>query len=219
MSAVGKMAAALAHEIRNPLNSMNLHIVLMERALAKFAAMDGSFKESINVMREEVTRLEILVREFLEYARPVELHFEPSDVGALIDEVISLGIPASGAKVHVERTVEPESMAVVLDRNRMKQALINLVRNAVEAMPGGGAVGVSAVRKDGELLVEVKDRGVGISEDARAHIFDLFFTTKESGTGLGLPIVMQLVELHGGTIEVESEETVGTTVRVRLPAV
>ena len=217
LAAVGTLAAGLAHEIRNPLNGAQLHVTFLERALRKSAAGEDTL-EAIAVVREEIKRLGALVTEFLDFARPKPLDLQPTSVRALCEHILPLAAPpASAGKIVVQCQHPSTDFLVEMDAAKMEQVLLNLVRNAVEALEprGLGTVTVRARRKPRFAVIEVEDDGPGlVSPDA--PIFDPFFSTKPSGTGLGLAIVHRIVTDHEGTIEVDSHP--GHTIfRISLP--
>ena len=216
LAAVGTLAAGLAHEIRNPLNGAQLHITFLERALRKSAAGEDAL-EAIQVIREEIKRLGALVSEFLDFARPRPLGLQPTSVRALCQRILPLIASPAPGKIVLQSQLPSTDFLVEMDAAKIEQVLLNLVRNAVEALEpaGSGTVTLRARRKPRCAVIEVEDNGPGlVSPDA--PIFDPFFSTKASGTGLGLAIVHRIVTDHEGTIEVESHP--GHTVfRVSLP--
>jgi PAS domain S-box-containing protein len=205
LAAVGALAAGLAHEIRNPLNGANLHMAILERALRKWQGAPISIPETIGVVTGELQRLSGLVSDFLEVARPKPLNRTAWDANEVARGCVFLMAPAAEAR-QVALTLEdaPLPYSLMLDGERMKQVLVNLVQNAMEAIskPGGHVV-VRVRRTPSHGEFEVEDDGVGLN-DPKAPIFDAFYTTKETGTGLGLSIVHRIVTDHGGTIEVSS---------------
>ena len=216
LAAVGTLAAGLAHEIRNPLNGAQLHITFLERALRKGSAGEDAL-EAIVVIREEIRRLGALVSEFLNFARPKPIELQPTSVRALCERVLPLTATPPGSKIVVQSQLPSTDFLVEMDAAKMEQVLLNLLRNAVEALgpAGSGTVTLRARRKPRFAVIEIEDDGPGlVSPDA--PIFDPFFSTKPSGTGLGLAIVHRIVSDHEGTIEVDSHP--GHTVfRISLP--
>jgi PAS domain S-box-containing protein len=216
LAATGVLAASLAHEIRNPLNGASLHLSVLERALARSADVPRPALEATEVLRAEITRLSALVTDFLEVARPRPLTRAPCDANDIAASVgVLLGPEADARNVQLEVQPFPFPATADLDAARIKQVLVNLVRNGLEAVREGGHVVLRVRRHPHDVEIEVADDGVGIP-DANAPIFDAFFTTKE-GTGLGLAIVRRIVADHGGDVTFESHP--GSTVfTVRLPA-
>ncbi len=215
---MGTLAAGLAHEIRNPLNAALLQLHLLGRGIEKLPVDErANLPDRVRIVAEELRRLERLLSDFLELARPRPMAREPVDLHELLDEVLSFQEPAAHEKgVALVRRLS-EGVAVG-DRERLKQVFHNLVVNALEATARGGTVTVSSHREaDGTVAVTVSDNGRGIPRGTLEKVFEPFFTTKEAGTGLGLAIVRQIVERHGGRVELESVEGKGTRVTVFVP--
>jgi len=203
LAAVGTLAAGLAHEVRNPLNSASLQLTLLERRLDR-GDEPGAVLPIAHIIKSEIDRLDRLVREFLAFAQPRPLEPRPIDVGELFAAVTGLITPEAES-VHVSITVDVAkgTPAVLGEAERLRQVLLNLTRNAVEAMSDtGGQLRLRARRGGGEVEIAVEDDGPGFGEEL--PVFDAFFTTKSHGTGLGLAIVHRIVADHGGTIRVES---------------
>ena len=222
LAAMGELASTVAHEVRNPLNSVGMTAQRLRReflgTVPEGAPARGEIEELLSIMASETQRIERIVQQFLEYARPKHLAPEPVDLGALVDDVAGRARPRAEARgVRLEAASSGAGPALV-DPAQLRQALDNLVRNAVEATPAGGLVRLAARREDGGHAIEVRDTGRGIEPDQLPRIFDLYFTTKPEGTGVGLAVTQQIVTAHGGTIEVDSRPGGGTTMTVRLPA-
>jgi signal transduction histidine kinase len=203
LAAVGTMAAGLAHEVRNPLNSASLQLTVLERRLDR-GDDPASTLPIAHVIKSEIDRLDRLVREFLAFARPHPLEPKPVDVSELLAGVAGLIAPeAEAARVVIAVDVMAGIPAVLGDGERLRQVLLNLTRNAIEAMAErGGRLRLGARAAKGEIEIDVEDDGPGFGEEL--PVFDAFFTTKSHGTGLGLAIVHRIVTDHGGTIQVES---------------
>jgi signal transduction histidine kinase len=203
LAAVGTMAAGLAHEVRNPLNSASLQLAVLERRLARGEGA-AAVTPIVGIIKSEIERLERLVRDFLAFAKPSPLELRPVDVGELIEGVAGLIRPEAEAQgVDVATAIAPSLPAVAGDPERLRQVLLNLTRNAVEAMQQrGGLLTMRAARAWECVEVEVEDNGPGFADDL--PVFDAFFTTKDQGTGLGLSLVHRIVSDHGGTIRVQS---------------
>lgn len=216
LSALGRITAEAVHEIRNPLHAMRLHI----EVLKEFLDQPGEQVErSLAVLGRQISELDRLVRDFLEYARPHELHPQARDVNALLREVAELIDPSArsgGVEVVLDLAAEP--VDVLVDVDQIRQALINVARNALEAMPDGGTLRLVS-RADHPAFAEVvvADTGSGIDPDQLPKIFNLYFTTKPQGSGIGLAVVHRILHHHGGTILIDSEVGKGTEVRLRLP--
>ncbi len=219
-SYVGLLASGLAHEIRNPLNAMNMNLQMLEEELAaRPEPCDPDHFELLESTKSEIKRLDRLVNNFLAYARPARPRFEANDLNTLAKEVVRLleaDFRQSG--VELRSDLEPLLPQVETDETQLKQALINLLVNARQVLEGGGTVTLrTRAGPAGEAVVEVQDDGPGIPTEVRERIFEVFYSSRGGGTGLGLPIARQIVERHGGRIEVDSSEGRGTTFRIRLP--
>jgi two-component system, NtrC family, sensor histidine kinase PilS len=216
---LGKFAANLAHEIRNPLGSMSASIQLLKNDLS----LSGSNKELMEIVLKEIDRLNHLITNFLMYARPLTIKKEPTDLKKVIDETITVfkNTPKGNADISIS-TEYNGSSAIVGDFMQLKQVFWNLLLNAADSMTDGGAIRISMKgtpsAQDRLVSVSVSDNGTGISDEIRPFIFDPFFSTKDGGTGLGLPTVKLIVEAHGGHIDVASQTDGGTDVTITLPA-
>jgi len=218
MAVVGTFASGLAHEVRNPLNSIALQLSIVERRVAPLpAGLAGEIKELVAVIREEVKRLDNLVGDFLQFSRSNRVQYRPTALDALVDEVARLLRPearAAGVTLRRQR-IGGAIPDLRVDPEKIKQVAINLLQNAIEAMPGGGVVTVESGLVDGRALLVVRDSGPGLPEGL--DVFQLFVTTKARGTGLGLSIAQQIVLEHGGEIAAASEPGRGATFTVSLP--
>jgi signal transduction histidine kinase len=217
LAAIGTLASGLAHEVRNPLNSISLQLVLLSRRLAK--VNDGPLKSEIDSLvgttRREIERLDQLVGEFLSLNSVDRLSLKESDPETLIHDVMDLMAPlARDRGVRVSENLTGRLPLIPLDREKMKQVLINLVRNAIEAMPKGGSLELASQVSDGAVVLSVADSGPGI--EPSLNVFDFFTTTKAGGTGLGLPIARSIIEAHGGDLTLESRPGRGSTFFVKL---
>jgi signal transduction histidine kinase len=215
LAAISELTSGAAHEIKNPLNSIALHLEILKSKLD--GVVTGG--EEIEVITREISRLDRVVKTFLDFQRPVELQLGTVDLAALADEVASLVRPAADAqRVRVQVEIPPHEAAIQGDRDLLKQALLNVVGNGVEAMKDGGLLHI-AVREDhGDWLISVKDDGAGIPPEIRDKVYKLYFTTKGKGSGIGLAMTFRVVQLHGGTIEFTSEPGNGTEFRMHFPA-
>lgn len=215
LAAIGTMAAGLAHEIRNPLNSAMLQLQVLRRRLER-----GDVQTRVNpvlgLIEDEIKRLERMVAEFLAFLHPRPLDLRPTDVANLCREVLAFVTPeAEGARVELREELAAELPPLTADPARLRQVLLNLVRNSIEAMPDGGVLTVRTRAAPGNVEIDVEDTGVGFADET--PIFDAFFTTKPTGTGLGLSIVHRIVEDHHGSIQVRSRAGC-TCFTVSLPA-
>jgi signal transduction histidine kinase len=218
-TAMGRFATALAHEIRNPLNSISLTIDYVRTRLAPTdEARRSEFEALITSLKSELARLNRLVGDFLSSGQPARLDPRPCDVGAVVRETAALvEHKAREQAITIELDVADELPTTLADPELLKTCLLNLVLNAFEAMPDGGRLRLAARLEAGQLLLLVSDTGVGLTADAAAHALEPYFSTKEAGVGLGLALVRRIIEGHGGTIELDSTPGRGTTVRLRLP--
>ncbi|TNF53423.1 HAMP domain-containing protein [bacterium] len=211
LSSIGQISAGLAHELKNP-------IATLKMLFQAFQEQPDMTKEDADVVHNEIEKIDIILTRFLGFLRHKDLKPSEISMNTLIDHVLSLAtfdIRNSGIKVH--KDLLETLPAVQGDRSLLEQVFLNLILNAVQAMPGGGEMRISG--KDDEDFIEVMiwDKGSGISQDLRSKIFDPFFTTKEEGTGLGLSIAYNIVKSHGGTLYFNSSEGGGTVFTVRLP--
>jgi signal transduction histidine kinase len=214
LAALSRLSAGIAHEVKNPLNATTIHLELLKQELAdKPDALDH-----VSVIAAQVRRLDEVVQGFLRFSRPEELKLQPVSLALLFDELLPV-IRTEASKHHVEVRVEcrRDLPPVSGDFGMLQQAFLNLALNACQAMPNGGRLRIAASRRPGrQVEVIVEDTGVGIAPEHLARIFDLYFTTKESGSGIGLSMVYRTVQLHDGDIEVQSVPGRGTTFRIRL---
>jgi signal transduction histidine kinase len=204
--------------VRNPLNSIGLQLSLLERRTARVdAPLADQLRDVTRIIREEVKRLDSLVTDFLVFSRAKAIDYRPTNVESLLDEVVRLLRPEARANgvVLQRRGLGARSPSAPADGEKVKQVVINLVRNAIEAMPDGGTVGVEDGLVNGKVCIVVQDDGPGLPEDL--DVFQLFVTTKPGGTGLGLSIAQQIVLEHGGEITAESKTGSGTRFTVCLP--
>jgi len=241
LASLGRLLAGVAHEVKNPLNAMAIHLELMKQKLQggpRRRALRGGVEADVetapaaavridapavlqhaNVIGQEIQRLDQVVQGFLKFSRPEELDLQPVSVRPLVDDVATvIGPEASGRHVFVRNDCPVRLPPVSGDPAMLRQALLNLALNGCQAMPNGGTLRFAArTAPDGFVEIAVEDTGVGIAREHLDRIFDLYFTTREGGSGIGLSMVYRTVQLHDGTIEVESTPGVGTTFRLLLP--
>ncbi len=220
LSAMGTLALNLAHEIRNPLNAAILQLHLLGRHLDKLAIDQqtrAALPHKAQIVGDEIGRLSRLLTEFLELARPRAAVRQLVHFGKLVDDVLDLEQDSATARgVQVRRHLASDCI-LLGDPEKLKQVVINLVMNALEAMKDGGTLSVDVALAGDQACLAVRDTGFGIDPGLLAQVFDPFFTTKEGGTGLGLSIVRKIVDLHHGEVRIESERNVGTHVTILLP--
>ncbi len=216
LTALATLSASLAHDIRNPLNSMNIHAQLLERQLRKQGLDD--LTKSTRIIQDEVQDLNERLTRFLDAARPRRPQFEPVSVHQLIEETLELLRPELEQTGIVPEYYPPEvHTKVFADQVDLRKAFLNILKNALEAMPNGGRLEIRIAVDSTAVTILFQDSGSGIPRDVRERIFELGFTTKDTGSGLGLAQVERCIREHSGTIEVSSSEGEGTRFRVTLP--
>src|SRR5215471_8735341 len=216
LAAVGRITAGVAHEVKNPLNSMRLWIENLKESLPP--ETDGGALQAVNVLDAEIDRLDAVVKRFLDFSRPMDVRLEPTQLSELLHEVLDVATPElERAKVEVARLIPIGIPDVFVDRALLKQAVLNLVLNAVDAMPQGGQLQLTLSRRGDMAEITVGDTGKGIPLENRQKIFQLFFTTRPGGSGIGLASTFRIVQLHNGSIDFTSEVGRGTTFRIELP--
>lgn len=219
LTALTLLAAGVAHEIGNPLNSLHIHLQLMERKLRKVpAAARADLQKSLEVAREEITRLDSIVQQFLGAIRPARLEARLENVNALVQEAVTfLGPEIEDRNILVEQELRSDLPLVEVDRNQLKQAFYNVIKNSFQAMKAGGLLRIRTDMDDAFVTISFADTGGGITPENMSKIFEPYFTTKASGSGLGLLIVRRIVREHGGEIDLASDEGRGLTLTIRLP--
>jgi signal transduction histidine kinase len=221
LAAISRLTGGVAHEIKNPLNAIALRLELLR---ARLGEPDQELYGEIDILSREVLRLDRVVKTFLDFSRPLDVHLQDLDLGVLAREVTEFITPqARLAKIHVDFSAPSEPAPMRGDTDLLKQAVLNLVTNAMDAMPNGGQLQVRLEkgrvdRGDDKLILEVSDTGSGIPAELRDKVFQLYFTTKPGGSGIGLAMTYRAVQLHNGTISFKSEADSGTTFRLEFPA-
>jgi PAS domain S-box-containing protein len=217
LAELGRITSGIAHEVKNPLNAMVIHLEILRSKIENGAADPTP---QLEILDSEIKRLDRVVQTFLTFTRPVEIKMEPVDVNAIVNQVVVLaGMEAAERGVTINREIAGDSLVVNGDADLLKQALLNVIQNGTQAMPEGGPLKVKTWRgSDGSACITITDRGIGIPAEARDRIFNLYYTTKKGGTGIGLAQAFRAVQLHNGTIRFASEVGVGTTFEIILPA-
>ena len=219
LNALTLLAAGVAHEIGNPLNSLHIHLQLMER---KVRELEGEtrreLEESIAIARSEITRLDSIVTQFLRAIRPTRPELHPENINAILEESVRFFSPEiKDRDIVVEQELRSDLPVLQLDRDQMKQAFYNVIKNSLEAIEHRGILRIRSDMDDRHVLIRFNDTGGGISAQNLSHVFEPYFTTKSTGSGLGLLIVRRIVREHGGELSVQSTEGKGLTVAIRLP--
>jgi signal transduction histidine kinase len=210
------MAAHVTHEVRNPLSSIGLNVELLEEELAHTGHETQGL---LRAVRREIDRLTAITEEYLRVARLPAPHMEAEELGAIVQSIVAFATPEmKAAGITLDVSVEERLPHVSMDEAQIRQALLNVLRNAREAMPAGGTITVEARHADGGLCVSVRDQGSGVAAEHRAGLFELFFTTKERGTGLGLSLTQQIMLAHGGLIRYVDAPGAGAIFELWFPS-
>jgi signal transduction histidine kinase len=221
LNALTLLAAGVAHEIGNPLNSLHIHLQLMERKAQGLDRSDkAELQQSIDVARSEVRRLDSIVTQFLRAIRPSQPRLHPENVNTIVEEAVRFFTPEiQDRDMVVEQELRADLPLLQLDREQIKQAFYNVIKNSLEAMRRHGTLRIRTDLDDKDVMVSFTDTGGGMSAENLSRAFEPYFTTKASGTGLGLLIVRRIVREHGGELSIESSQGKGLTLTIRLPYV
>lgn len=220
LNALTLLAAGVAHEIGNPLNSLGIHLQLMERKLKKLPQEDSEpLREHLDTARSEIARLDNLLQEFLHAVRPTRAILEPTQLNEVIRETLSTLEPELASRsIAVNLQLAEKLPGLPLDANQIRQALFNLIKNAYQAVPAsGGSIAIASLWTESEVLIRISDTGDGIPPEVLGSLFEPYRTTKTSGTGLGLLIVRRILREHGGEIEIQSSPEEGTAITLHFP--
>jgi len=218
LAAIGRLTSGVAHEVKNPINAIVLHLEVLREKLPE---LEPDSKRHMDVISSEIRRLDRVVQTLVDFSRPVELRLTETDLRRTLEDVALLAIPQANQQgVKLVRYIPEEPLVVRIDSDLIKQAVLNVVLNGIQAMAtGGGSLTMTASRDNGVVNVDIMDQGPGIPAEVRDKIFNLYFTTKKGGSGIGLAMTYRVLQLHNGSIEFDSREGEGTTFHLRLPAV
>ncbi len=215
LAALSRVSGGVAHEVKNPLNAILLHV---EVARAKLAHGDTALEPQMDIISSEILRLDRVVKTFLDFTRPVELNLANMPLDEFVRDLVDLARPqADASQIRVAEERKAAGVEVRIDRDLLKQAVLNIVVNAIEAMPAGGELRLESSAAGDTAEIRVSDTGPGIPPDLREKVFRLYFTTKQRGSGIGLAMAFRIVQLHDGTIDFTSEPGKGTAFFIRLP--
>jgi PAS domain S-box-containing protein len=214
---LGRITSGIAHEVKNPLNAMVIHLEILR---SKLESGNADPKPQLEILDSEIKRLDRVVQTFLNFTWPVEVHLQPIDVNMTVNQVIALAsTEAQERGVSINKQIEPGQLMIKGDTDLLKQTLLNIIINGCQAMPEGGPLKVTTSRgPDDTVRIMIVDRGVGIAKEDQERIFNLYYTTKKGGTGIGLAQAFRAVQLHGGEIRFDSQVGVGTAFEIILPA-
>ena len=215
LAAIGRLTSGVAHEVKNPINAIVVHLEVLRQ---KMKEIDPDTRRHVDVISSEIQRLDRVVQTLVDFTRPVELRLNDMDLRKLVEDVVSLASPAAEKhNVLIEREAAPDALPVRIDGDLVKQAILNIVLNGVQAMPEGGTLRLTVKRDGDSALISVRDQGAGIPENIRDKVFNLYFTTKTGGSGIGLAMAYRVVQLHHGSVEFTSIIDHGTTFYLRFP--
>lgn len=217
LASVGELAAGVAHEVRNPLNAVALTL----QQLSSDAAIRNTDPENatlLEIARDEVNRANMILTDFLEYARPARLNFRETDINELCERVVrAVQAQADSQGVTITKRFAEHLPLIALDLVHIHQSLLNIILNALDAMPGGGTLILATRQQRGEAILSISDTGNGIAAEDRERVFDLYYTTKHKGIGLGLPFVHKIIMMHNGRVTISENKPTGVVVEVRIP--
>lgn len=218
LAELGTLTAGLAHEIKNPLSTIQLNLQLLQEDLPAESIGGSRVHNRLRTVRQEASRLREILDDFLKYAGNLTLERESTDINVLVEDLCDFFAPqAAASKVNLRFTPSPTPVTLSVDSKLIKQALLNLMLNATQAMPSGGDLMIAVSVDVADARISVTDTGPGISADGVKRIFDAYYTTKKGGTGLGLPMTRRIAEEHGGRVAIESEPGKGTRFTISLP--
>jgi signal transduction histidine kinase len=212
---LGRLTSGVGHEVKNPINAIVVHLELLREKLAR---SDRSAERHVDVIQNEIRRLDRVVQTLIDFSRPVELDLSTQDLRSIVTSVLTLAEPdLEQRSVRVVSTLPPGPVYVRVDADLIQQALLNVLLNGAQAMADGGELHVELRQNTHEASLRIRDQGCGIPHEILGRIFNLYFTTKRDGTGIGLAMTYRILQLHNGSVQVESKVDVGTQFTLRLP--
>jgi signal transduction histidine kinase len=215
MAALGQLTSGVGHEVKNPINAIVVHLELLRN---KMNAQDSPAIRHLDVIQSEIQRLDRVVQTLVDFSRPVELQLHDQDLRSIVDGVLMLASAELETRdVRVINLMPDRAVIAKVDADLMKQAVLNVVLNGAQAMADGGSLRVRLVEDARWAVLSISDEGEGIADDIRSKIFNLYFTTKKDGSGIGLAMTYRIVQLHNGQLEVESQMGHGTTFTLKIP--
>lgn len=219
LNSLNTLAAGLVHEIKNPLNAISINLQLLNEDLQnRDSEKDSKMSRRVRLLQKEVSRLDSILSDFLRFAKRHELHIEACDINEVIDSVLDfIGPEAMQNSIRILKSFDTKLPKCNLDSNIIKQALLNVILNAQQAMPKGGELIVRTYGNDENIFIDITDTGIGIERDKIDKIFQVYYSTKENGTGLGLPTARKIIEESKGTISIRSEDGKGSSFLIKLP--
>jgi len=221
LASLGQLSANIAHEIRNPLTSIKMRLY----SLKEESKTDSAVSEDLNVIDEEIIRMEGTVNNFLDFARPPELNLQSADIVRILEATVNLVTPkARSQKIIIQKQFSDLPLELKIDKEQMRQVFLNIMLNAIEAMPEGGTLEIAVAKVEDKKLnkaleIKINDTGTGMTPEMKRKVTEPFFTTKAEGTGLGLFIASRIVKMHKGSLDIDSHSGKGTTVTLRIPVV
>lgn len=217
LAAIGRLTSGVAHEVKNPINAIVVHLEVLREKLQE---LDPDTRRHMDIIGSEIQRLDRVVSTLVDFTRPVELRLADADLRSIVDDVAMLAAPeAARHDITIERHAPAEPLPIKVDADLVKQAVLNVVLNGLQAMSAGGVLRIATLREDGVGQVTVQDQGGGIPAAIQDKIFNLYFTTKQKGSGIGLAMTYRVMQLHNGSVDFDSVEGQGTTFRLRLPLI
>ncbi len=219
LASLTTLAAGVAHEIKNPLGSIGIHIQLMQKSLKMNKSLtEETAGKYLDIINEEIERLNEIIVDFLFAVRPMNTNLKLSHINSVVSDLLDfVKYELKNSNINIHTDLDPNISKIYMDEKFVKQAILNIIKNAEAAMPQGGTLTVKTSEGDGLVHLEIKDTGIGISEENMGKIFEPYFTTKQFGSGLGLTVVYKIIKEHSGEILLESKEGEGTTFTINFP--